>query len=386
MQDYQTMMRSHRRWLHARPETGFDLQKTHDYIVEYLESLDCFEIRTLAQTGIKAVCRGGDKQAVAFRSDMDALSVTEQTGLPFASAHEGVMHACGHDGHMAIMLGFARWIAEHRSALDRDVTLLFQPAEESVGGARPMIEEGALADPEVAAVFGFHLFPDLPWGRVGFRAGPMMAQTCEFDIEIRGKSAHGALPHQGVDAVSAAAAVIAGLQQIVSRRVDPYKPAVITIGKVAAGERRNILAEHALLEGTLRTFDSGTYRDIREYIDSLLQGVGQSYGVTTSFTEVVVYPAVTNPPGLVRGVSGLLGERYQEIEPLTIAEDFSYYQNEAPGLFMLLGSGAGQSGQVYPLHSSHFDFDETVLSVGLETYVRLLENMDTILDGAGMAY
>lgn len=379
MEDYMTAMGTHRRWLHTHPETGFDLQKTHQYIIEYLECLGCFEIRTLAQTGIKAVCRGGGKEAVAFRSDMDALSVTEQTGLPFASSHQGVMHACGHDGHMSIMLGFAQWIAEHRNALTRDVVLLFQPAEESIGGAKPMIEEGALSDPEAAAVFGFHLFPDLPLGKVGFCAGPMMAQTCEFDVEIRGKSAHGALPHQGVDAVSAAAAVIGGLEQIVSRRVDPYKPAVITIGKLTAGERRNILAGRALLEGTLRTFDPETYRDIREYIDSLLHGVGQSYGVASTFTEVVVYPAVVNPPGLVQSVSGLLGENYQKVEPLTIAEDFSYYQREVPGLFMLLGSGAGESGQAYPLHSSRFDFDETALSVGLETYIKLFTNMERIL-------
>ena len=365
MEDYLTTMRSHRRWLHAHPETGFDLPMTHDYIMEYLEGLGCFEITTLARTGIKAVCRGGGKKAVAFRSDMDALSVSEETGLPFASNHEGVMHACGHDGHMSMLLGFAQWIADHREVLNRDVVLLFQPAEESIGGAKPMIEEGALSDPFVAAVFGFHLFPDLPLGKVGFCAGPMMAQTCEFDIEIGGKSAHGALPHQGVDAVSAAVAVIEGLQQIVSRRVDPYKSAVITIGKLTAGERRNILAARALMEGTLRTFDPETYLKIREYIDSLLHGVGQSYGVTTAFTEVVVYPAVVNPPGLVHSVSGMLGEKYREIEPLTIAEDFSYYQHEAPGLFMLLGCGAGEGGQVYPLHSSHFDFDEAVLAVGL---------------------
>jgi len=242
-----------------------------------------------------------------------------------------------------------------------------------------MIEEGALSDPRVAAVFGFHLFPDLPLGKVGFCAGPMMAQTCEFDIAIQGKSAHGALPHQGVDAVSAAVAVIEGLQQIVSRRVDPYKSAVITIGKLTAGERRNILAERALLEGTLRTFDPETYRHIREYIDSLLLGMGQSYGVTADFTEVVVYPAVINPPAMVKSVSQLLGEGYREIEPLTIAEDFSYYQREVPGLFMLLGSGTGQGGTLYPLHSSHFDFDETALSVGLKTYIKLLNNVERIL-------
>ena len=385
MNEYQAAMQAHRRWLHTHPETGFDLPETHDYIEKYLRGLGCFEITTLARTGIKALYRGGDKPAAAFRSDMDALSLTEQTGLSFASAHEGVMHACGHDGHMAIMLGFAQWIAGHREQIDRDVVLLFQPAEESVGGAKPMIEEGALSDPQAAAVFGLHVYPGLPLGKVGFCAGPMMAQTCEFDIEIHGKSAHGALPHQGVDAVSAAVAVIEGLQQIVSRRMDPYKSAVITIGRLRAGERRNIVAERALLEGTLRTFDPGTYRDIRQYIDSLLQGVGQSYGVTTDLTEVVVYPAVVNPPGLVRSVSGLLGDRYQRVAPLTIAEDFSYYQQEVPGLFMLLGSGAGEGGVSYPLHSSRFDLDEAVLTAGLETYIDLLTNMDTLLDSAGTA-
>lgn len=382
MTAYLETVREHRRWLHRHPETGFDLPKTHGYIREYLEGLGCFEIQVLARTGIKAVCRGGDKQAVAFRSDMDALSLTEQTGLPFASEHPGVMHGCGHDGHMAILLGFAQWIAEHRDSIERDITLLFQPAEESVGGAKPMIEEGALSNPDAAAVFGLHMFPDLPLGSVGFCAGPMMAQTCEFDVAVEGKSAHGALPHKGIDAVSAAAALVAGMQQIVSRRVDPYKPAVITIGRLTAGERRNIVAERALLEGTLRTFDEETYRSIRDHIDSLLLGVGQSYGVRTAFTEVVVYPAVVNPPGLTRPVAGMLGNRYREIEPLTIAEDFSYYQREAPGLFMMLGCGAGQDGEVHPLHSNRFDFNEAALSEGLDTYTTLLSHMDEILGNA----
>lgn len=375
-----------RRDFHRYPETAFEEHRTSAVLKKFLEEHG-IPVQVMAKTGLRGVLQGqAGGKTVALRADIDALPLKEEGDKEYISENPGATHACGHDGHMAILLGFAQWIAAHREELDRDVVLLFQPAEESIGGAKPMIEEGALSDPEAAAVFGFHLFPDLPLGKVGFCAGPMMAQTCEFDIEIRGKSAHGALPHQGVDAVSAAAAVIAGLQQIVSRRVDPYRSAVITIGKLNAGERRNILAARALLEGTLRTFDPEIYRDIREYIDSLLHGVGQSYGVKCTFTEEVVYPAVTNPPGLVQGVSGLLGESYQEIEPLTIAEDFSYYQHEAPGLFMMLGCGAGQSGQVYPLHSSHFDFDEKALSMGLETYAKLLENMDTILDGVGTAY
>lgn len=382
MKSYVPTMREHRRWLHTHPETGFDLPKTHGYIRDRLEGMGCFEIRTMARTGIKAVYRGGNKPAVAFRSDMDALSLTEQTGLSFMSAHPGTMHACGHDGHMAILLGLAQWIAEHRDFLERDVVLLFQPAEESVGGALPMIKEGALSDPEVAAVFGLHLYPDLPLGSAGFCAGPMMAQTCEFDIGIGGRSAHGALPHLGIDAVSAAVAVIEGLQQIVSRRVDPYKPAVITIGKITAGERRNIVAEQAYLEGTLRTFDQDTYQSIRDHIDSLLHGVGQSYGVEVAFSEVVVYPAVENPPSLTGNASAVLEDRYRLIEPLTIAEDFSWYQRYAPGLFMLLGCGAGQDGETHPLHSSRFDFDEAALGEGLETYVSLLTHMDAVLQGA----
>jgi amidohydrolase len=385
MEKYQTAMQEHRRWLHAHPETGFELANTHDYIVKYLESLGCFETETLARAGIKAVYRGGDGPAVAFRSDMDALSVAEQTGLPFASVHPGAMHACGHDGHMAILLGFAQWVADHQDSLTRDVVLLFEPAEETVGGALLMIEEGALRDPDVAAVFGLHLYPGLPVGKVGFCAGPMMAQTCEFDVEIQGKSAHGAMPHQGADAISAAAAVIGGLQQIVSRRVDPSQCAVITIGRMSAGEKRNILAERALLEGTLRTFDDALYQSIRQHIDSLLQGVGQSYGVAASFSELVVYPAVVNPPDLVESVSKLLGERYQQAAPIPIAEDFSWYQRHVPGLFMLLGSGPGREGQLYPLHSSRFDFDEAALTAGLMAYIDLIQNMDAVLAGTGQA-
>ena len=254
---YEGVVRAHRRALHRIPELGYSEQKTQAYILKELQALAPDEVRVFAQTGVRAVFRGnGQGRVVAFRADIDALPVKEETGCAFASEHPGFMHACGHDGHMANLLTLARWLADHRAKLVDDVVLLFQPAEETTGGAKRMIDEGALENPHVDVVYGMHVMPDVPKGKIAACAGPIMAQTSEMNLIIHGRSAHGATPHLGCDAVTAMGHLITMLQTSVARSVDPCQQALITIGRVQAGTQRNILADEAVLEGIVRTFSN----------------------------------------------------------------------------------------------------------------------------------
>jgi len=367
----------HRRWLHQHPEIGFEVEKTRDYILSVLRKLDFDKIEVLANTGVKAVIRGANSKGVyAFRADMDALEVEEQNAIDFASRYKGRMHACGHDGHMAILLGLAKWLHLNKDNLKHDVVLIFQPAEESEGGAYPMIQEGVLADPKVDVIFGLHLFPDIPQGKLGLRSGPVMAQTCEFDIMLRGKSAHGAMPHRGVDALLAACYLVTNLQSIITRKVNPLENALITIGKMEAGERRNVLAENVKMEGIIRTFNDEVYNTIKSNILSLLQGMEKAYEIEGKYEEKTYYPVVNNDLEWTGKLKNMLSDEIL-VEPsqLMIAEDFAYYQKNVPGVYFLLGTGNPSKGYIFPLHSNCFNFDEEVLLYGIQLYVDILNNL-----------
>lgn len=367
----------HRRWLHQHPEIGFEVEKTRDYILSVLKELDFDKIELLANTGIKAVIKGANSNGVyAFRADMDALEVQEQTGLDFASRYKGRMHACGHDGHMAILLGLAKWLHMNKESLKHDVVLIFQPAEETEGGAYPMIQEGVLEDPKVDVIFGLHLFPDIPQGKVGLRSGPLMAQACEFDINLKGKSAHGAMPHRGTDALLAACYFVTYLQSIVTRKINPLENALITIGRMEAGEVRNKLAENVKMEGIVRTFSDDVYNIIETNILNLLQGLEKAYGIEGKYEVKTYYPVVSNDLKWTSKVKNILDDDVVvEASPLMIAEDFAFYQQKVPGVYFLLGTGNPSKGYAYPLHSNRFNFDEEVLLYGIQLYVDILNNL-----------
>lgn len=367
----------HRRWLHQYPEIGFDVEKTRDYILSVLKELNFDKIELLAKTGIKAVIKGANSKGVyAFRADMDALEVEEKNSLDFASRYRGRMHACGHDGHMAILLGLAKWLHLNKDRLRHDVVLIFQPAEESEGGAYPMIQEGVLADPKVDAIFGLHLFPDIPQGKIGLRSGPLMAQTCEFDIALKGKSAHGAMPHRGIDALLAACYLVTNLQSIVTRKINPLENALITVGRMEAGERRNVLAENVKMEGIIRTFSDEVYSTIKSNILDLLQGLEKAHGIEGKYEESTYYPVVNNDLEWISRLKKMLDDEIiVEPSPLMIAEDFAYYQQKVPGVYILLGTGNPSKGYTYPLHSNRFNFDEEVLLYGIQLYVEILSNL-----------
>jgi len=371
-------VKEHRRRLHRCPETGFELENTRDYILDCFKAWDFDEVTVMADTGIKAVIKAQQPQGtLAFRADMDALSLQEETGAEFASERKGFMHACGHDGHMAMLLGFAEWLHKNRQNLKKNAVLIFQPAEESVGGALPMIEQGVLESPRPDAIFAFHIMPDLPQGRIGLKAGPLMAQTCEFDVILHGTSAHGAMPHKGADAILAASHFIASLQGLMTRRIDPFERALVSIGKLNGGERRNILASKVVMEGIARTFNDDVYAIVRDQILTLLEGLERSHGVSGEYREVVYYPAVVNDEALADRLGSILPrDAVIPVNPMMIAEDFSYYQKKVPGVYMFLGSGNEELGFVHPLHSSRFGFDEAILLDGIQAFKDIFTGLE----------
>jgi len=372
---YLEQMRRHRRALHRIPEVGEEEYKTQSYLLDHLRLLAPDDLRVFADTGVRAVFRGnGQGRVIAFRADIDALPVIEATGCSYASEHDGYMHACGHDGHMANLLTFAQWLCDHRKELKDDVVLLFQPAEETVGGAKRMIDEGALEDPHVEVIYGMHLMPDIPKGRIACCAGPLMAQTCEMDFVIHGKSAHGATPHLGTDAITAMGHLLTLFQTTVARCVDPCQQALLTIGKVRAGTQRNILAGHAEMEGIVRTFSNKVYEGLERRIRDDLRGIEAAFGVTTEFIKRVYYPCVENDTAEFERIKALLGDCFMQAKPRMTAEDFSYYQLSVPGVFVFCG--CMDDAHAAPLHASTFDFDEEAMLPALALFAALVDRIE----------
>lgn len=360
-----------RRKLHEIPEIAYGEFKTKDFILKYLQSLQPDRIDQIANTGVKAVFYAPSaKNTVAFRADIDALPVPEENECGFKSRHEGVMHACGHDGHMAMLLMLGKYISTKRKSLKKHVVLLFQPAEETTGGAEMMIADGALQNPAVDEIYGMHLWPDIPAGKIGLKSGAVMARMCDLNIEISGRGAHGAKPHLGIDAIVAAGQLIGMLQTVISRSLDPYERAVITVGRIEGGTARNIIPEKVTLEGTIRTFKDSVFENARSRIEDLLKGLETAFGVETRYFETMSYPPVVNSEELTEKAARLFDkEDLFAVKPIMISEDFSYFQQKVPGLYIFLGIADKTHSE--PLHSSTFDFDEQVLLYGVETMKRL---------------
>ncbi len=380
--EIQEELREIRRDLHKIPELGFEEYKTSEYIATYLDKLGIKYEKNILGTGIIAFVEGYEgKKNLCFRGDMDALSVEEKNTVNYKSLHTGKMHACGHDGHMTILLGLAKYISEHKNLLKNNVVLLFQPAEEGPGGALPMIEAGFLEKYSIDEIYGLHLFPDLAEGRVGVRPGPMMSQTGEFDIIIKGKSGHGAMPHKTIDSIIIAAEMITGLQTVVSRNIDPIKPAVLTIGRVVAGERRNVIAKDAVLEGTIRSFHQDVYDTIKSRMGDFAKGLEISYNCEIELIFRDMYPAVDNDEVLTAEfIKCQQAGNVEIIDPIMLAEDFSYFQKVLPGVFFFLGCRNEEKNYCYPLHNEQFNFNEEVLGYGVQAYVNILKQRGVLED------
>jgi amidohydrolase len=345
------------------------------------------EVQTgVAGTGVVGILTGAKPgKVVALRSDMDGLPVTEQVDVPFKSTDKamwngqetGVMHACGHDNHLAMLMGAATVLARMRSELPGTVKFIFQPAEEGPGGAEPMVKAGVMRNPTVDAVFGVHVFP-FTAGTIVYRPGPAMASADEFTIEITGRQTHGAVPWGGVDPIVVGAQIVTAFQSIVSRTVNiAQAPAVVTVGKFAAGNRSNIIPEKAELVGTVRAFDEGERVRIRERITAIATGYAAAAGATATVEFGLGYPVTRNDPALtarmVPTLERVAGPGRAVVGPLTgTAEDFSYFQQEAPGLFFFLGvSTPGQEAAAAQNHSPLFFADESALPVGVRALASL---------------
>lgn len=362
-----------RRQLHQIPEPGLQEYETTHFILNYLKGINIDAEITTNGTGVVGFLKGEDSsRTIAFRADIDALSVEEQTDVEYCSKKAGFMHACGHDGHMAILLGFANYMAVRGTRLPTNILFIFQPAEEGPGGALPLIEGGLFQKYPAESIFGLHIYPEIAEGKIGCRPGPMMAQTGEFDIRLIGQGAHGAMPHKGVDALVAASHVVSALQTIVSRNINPLEPAVLTIGRLVSGERRNIIAHEALLEGTMRAFKDEVYAEVRGRLIKVAEDIADAFHCKAEIEIRDMYPAVVNDEKLFESLTKTLDKETLEIlPPLMISEDFSYYQKSIPGLFIMLGSRNEGIGLIHPLHSNQFNFNEDILISGIQVFLNL---------------
>jgi len=369
-----------RRSLHQRPELGFKEQLTAQFIAQKLQEWGIEHKTGIATTGIVAtIASNYPGPVLAIRADMDALPVQEENDVPYCSQHDGIMHACGHDGHIAIALGTAYYLSQHREDFTGTIKIIFQPAEEGPGGAKPMIEEGVLKNPDVDAIIGLHLWNNLPIGTVGVRTGALMAAVECFRCTILGKGGHGAMPHQTVDSVVVSAQIVNALQTIVARNVDPIESAVVTVGELHAGTAQNVIADTARMKGTVRYFNPKLEGYFGKRIEQVIAGVCQSQGASYELDYWHLYPPVINNAKiaeLVRSVASEVVETPAGIVPecqTMGGEDMAFFLQAVPGCYFFLGAANPAKDLAYPHHHPRFNFDETALGMGVEIFVRCVE-------------
>jgi len=343
--------------------------QTSAYVAKQLTTLGLEVCTDIAGTGIKAVLHTGRPgPTLMYRADMDGLPVQEQTGLAWASTHPGMMHACGHDAHMAMALGTATLLSSISDHLLGNMVFVFQPAEEGPGGAQPMIRAGVLDDPEVDEAFAFHLWPDLPLGVIGIRSGPLMAAMSRFQITILGRGGHAAMPHLCVDALDVGVQVVNALQRMVSRQISPLQPAVLTVASFQAGSTFNVIPDQAQLAGTTRTFDRETWASWAGRIEQIVSGVCNSMGAEYKLDFTSGFSPLVNDSGVAermfRAAENVVPpEQIQAPEQTMGGEDMSFFLEKVPGCYVFLGI---QDSRKAALHSPCFDFDESILSQGVE--------------------
>jgi amidohydrolase len=375
-----------RRHLHQHPELSNQEKLTSQYILARLRELGYTDIRTgLAGHGIIAILQGGKPgPVVAWRTDMDALPIDESAyPVPYQSTNKGVKHACGHDAHMTVALGLAELFMKLRDQVPGTIKFIFQPAEEGVNtgeayGAELMIDQGALENPKPAAIFAFHVNPDVPAGQIGYNLGPTLASSDSFKLTVRGKKSHGAYPELGTDALLTAANCVTLLQSIHSRRITPSQPSVLTIGTIHGGDRRNIIAETINMEGTLRTYSEDTRQSYRTFMQQSLQGCTQAMGAGFDLNwSAHATPPTINPPALVTRILPSLERAIGKanVNPATpsmAGEDFARYQQKIPGVMLWLGVRNEAKGFTSGLHTVNFDLDESALPLGVKAAATLL--------------
>ncbi|MBN9232382.1 MULTISPECIES: M20 aminoacylase family protein [Phyllobacteriaceae] len=365
-----------RRHIHQRPELNFDVFETAAFVTEKLKEFGCDEVVTgIGKTGVVGVIRGakGNGSTVGLRADMDALPITEITGKPYASQTQGKMHACGHDGHTAMLLGAAKYLAETRNFAG-SVAVIFQPAEEGGGGGNEMVKEGMMDRFGIARVFGMHNMPGLPVGQFAIRPGPIMAATAEFTITVKGRGGHAAMPHGTIDPVVIASQLVGALQTIASRSTDPVESVVVSVTKFHAGDAYNVIPETAEIAGTIRSLKTEVARKAEERMRQISAGLAAAHGAVIEVDYEANYPVTFNHPeeavfsGDVAAKVAGDAKVLRAIPPVMGGEDFSYMLEARPGAFIFIGNGDSAG-----LHHPAYDFNDEVIPHGVSYWVKLAE-------------
>jgi amidohydrolase len=368
-----------RRNLHRTPEVGLALPRTVEYITGELKKLGVQYHTLVNGNGIAGVIKGsGEGKTIALRADIDGLPVKEETGLEFASVNNN-MHACGHDAHAAMLLGAIKILNESKDKFAGNVKFIFQPGEEYPGGAKPMIEEGVLKNPEVDAIIGLHagnIIKDLPKGKIGVCYGNLMSAADRIWIKIKGKGSHGAYPHLSIDPIATASEVVTALQTIISREIHPSEPAVLSICRISGGYNQNIIPDSVELEGTVRTINASTKEKIAQRIEEIVKGITMAHNAKYEYFYDYKYPPVINDldftAKFVQWAKKIIKEEaIVEIkQPCMVGEDMSYFLQQVPGTFFFLSNPKEVDGEIYPHHNPKFDVDESLLWMGTALFVQ----------------
>jgi hippurate hydrolase len=377
LQQFEPQMRAWRHDIHAHPELGFEEARTASLVAAQLEDCGIEVHRGIGRTGVVGVLKNGSsKRSVGLRADMDALPIQEANSFAHRSRHDGKMHACGHDGHTSMLLGAARHLATTRG-FDGTVHLIFQPAEEGIGGARAMVEDGLFRRFPCDAIFGMHNRPGMALGRFAVRSGPMMAGGAFFDVEVTGRGAHGARPESGIDPVLVAAHIATALQSIVSRNVRPQETAVLSVTQIHAGDAYNVIPQQARLCGTVRAFSSEVMQMIGRNLARIAEGVAAGFGASAKADFRITFAPLVNDAKEAEFAAQICSElvgadNVRRDPPLIMAsEDFSYMLAEVPGCYINIGNGEGEGA--CEVHNPSYDFNDAALAYGAGFFVRLVE-------------
>jgi amidohydrolase len=366
-----------RRDFHQHPELGFEEVRTSKIVAEHLESLGIEVERNIGKTGVVGVIRGkSEGPTIALRADMDALPIEDRKTVDYKSKVPGKMHACGHDSHTSMLMGAAKLLSEMPVPEKGNVKFIFQPAEEGLGGAPAMMEDGALLNPKVDAIAGLHIDPLIESGTLAVVRNQAMAAADTFEVKVIGVGGHAARPHQTVDSITIAAEVISALQHVVSRQIDPLDPAVLTIGKITGGTATNIIAPEVTFIGTVRTLNPEVREAMPGKMESIIKGITEAFGASYEFEYDMGYPSVINDDQMVdlleKTAIELIGnDKFNYMRPSMGGEDFSYYTKEVPGVFFRLGA---MKDVTYPLHHPMFDINDDILPLGSAALVQLALN------------
>lgn len=366
-----------RQQIHSQPELGFKEFKTSSFIVDKLKSFGIEVHQGLGGTGVVGVLENGSGPTIGIRADIDALPIKEQNDIEHKSTHENCMHACGHDGHTSVLLGTAKHLSQHKN-FSGTIYFIFQPAEEVLGGAKAMIDDGLFDKFPMDAVYGLHNWPGLPVGQIAVNNGPMMASFDTFEITLTGKGTHAAMPHLGADPIAAGAALITNIQSIVSRRISPLKSGVISVTQMNSGDTTNVIPDYAILKGTVRSFDMDVRQFMQDMLTEMVAVLPPLYGVTGEMDYHIRYPVTTNDSEAYLEIKEAATEALgadkvnTDVEPSMASEDFSFMSQVVKGAYFWLGVDGSSPSK--PLHNAAYDFNDDAIETGIKVWVSLVES------------